>query len=328
MKKPTEHTINNRTLETFDTIESELLLHKDKNYLFNLSHMGVLDVNGDRAIEFLQGQLTCDLKSISDIEMIQGAQCNLKGRILSLLDIVCWDGIKLILPRDLLEATQNSLIKPAQLSRVSINQNNDLAILGFYLQNQNDLLPANLSFFSKELYAQAQGNDFCYYHLGNGFYIFIIKADKVDEFCVPFIAHQQYSGSLTWHTLRLNHRQIDIYPQSRGVFLPHRLSLHETKYLSFDKGCYKGQEIIARTQYRATIKHELQINSITTNEPLFAGQLVFKKDEDIELGELVDYSYLGSGRYLIAVSIKKDTVDSVRFQNHSHSVILEKPLSL
>ncbi|HHG8558750.1 TPA: folate-binding protein YgfZ, partial [Legionella pneumophila] len=82
MKTILEHLVNNRSLITFRPIESELLLNKQKNYLFDLSYLGVIDFLGEKSIDFLQGQLTCDLRLVSDVSMIQGAQCNLKGRIL------------------------------------------------------------------------------------------------------------------------------------------------------------------------------------------------------------------------------------------------------
>lgn len=330
MNNTFDHLINSRVLTTFNAIDIELILNKKKNYLFDLSYIGVLDISGDKALDFLQGQLTCDLRLVSDIQMIQGAQCNLKGRILSLLDIINWNGFKLVLPKDLIEPTQISLIKTAQLSRVSIQENSTLKLFGFYLQNSEDLLP-DLTFFPNNLYAQAHSTNYCYYHLGNGFYIFIIQEDIEQQFCKPFIEKNQLVGSLTWHTLRLFNQQIDIYPESRGLFLPHRLDLHQTQYISFDKGCYKGQEIIARTHYRATLKHELKIYSIKTEENLFSGQKLYKVAEatepgETELGELIDYSSLGNNTYLVAVSVLKGSYQLTRFQGHSKSIQLEEPL--
>ena len=322
MKNTCDHLINSRALTTFNPLDNELTLNKKNNYLFDLSYLGVLNVVGDKAQDFLQGQLTCDLHLVSDIQMIEGAQCNLKGRILSLLDIINWNGFKLVLPMDLVESTQSSLTKSAQLSRVSIEQNNDLKVFGFYLQNPNDIIPES-TFLPNNLYAQARSTNYCYYHLGNGFYIFIIQADIEHEFCKVFSEHNQLLGSLTWHTLRLYNQQIDIYPESRGLFLPHRLGLHQTQYISFDKGCYKGQEIIARTHYKATLKHELRIYAIKSEQNIYSGQRLLKLADETELGELIDYSPLGNNHYLIAVSILKEGAQSARFEGHSEAISLE-----
>ncbi len=324
MNNTFDHLVNSRVLTTFNSLDSELALDKKNNYLFDLSYLGVLNVLGDKAQDFLQGQLTCDVRLISDIQMIEGAQCNLKGRILSLLDVINWNGFKLVLPDDLIELTQISLTKTAQLSRVSIEKNNDLKVFGFYLQNPKDIIP-DATFLPDHRYAQAHSANYCYYHLGNGFYIFIIEAGIEHEFCKIFLEHNQLLGSLTWHTLRLYNQHIDIYPESRGLFLPHRLNLHQTQYISFDKGCYKGQEIIARTHYRATLKHELRLYVIKSDKKIYSGQKLLKITDETELGELIDYSPLGNNHYLIAVSILKEAVPCTRFEGHNEAVSLQMP---
>ncbi len=300
-----DYLINSRSLQTVYPIQQELALEPTSNYLFDLSYLGVLNVAGDLAQEFLQGQLTCDLRLVNDIQMIQGAQCNLKGRILALLDVFNWHGIKLLIAKDLLEQTQNSLAKTALLSRVVLTSNDQVQVFGFYLQNQQDLLPP-IRFFPEQLYGLSQSQDFCYYHLGHGFYIFIVDKQSVNEFTAPFAVQKRLLGSLTWHTLRLRTKEVSIYPESRGLFLPHRLDLHTTSYLSFDKGCYKGQEIIARTHYRATLKHELKLFEVHTEARLYSGQKIVAEQGQVEIGEIIDYSYLGEHHHLIAVSILKE----------------------
>jgi tRNA-modifying protein YgfZ len=318
------HLVNSRALTTFSSIATELALNPKKNYLFELPHFGALTVQGEKTVEFLQGQLTADIAKVTDIQMIQAAQCNLKGRILALMDVINWNGIKLILPQDILEQTKISLSKTALLSRVTIEEHLNYNYWGFYFQNAEDIIP-NTVFLPKDLYAKAEGLDFCYYHLGDGFYVFMAHKQLTPAFTQPFIEQKQLLGSLTWHTLRLSEYQLTIYPESRGLFLPHRLDLHQTHYLSFDKGCYKGQEIIARTHYKATLKHELRIYQINTTQALSAGQKLFKVNEDIELGELVDYSILDDAHYLIAVSILKDSPLEVRIEKNNPPLQLEPP---
>lgn len=323
MNTPIEHLINSRPLTTYHSLEIELKRNNEKNYLFDLSYYGVLDVNGEKAIDFLQGQLTCDLRAVSDIQMTQGAQCNLKGRILALLDIINWQGIKLVLPKDLLESTQNSLTKTALLSRVSLNENKTLKVFGFQLQNPTDLIPDS-AFLPHAICAQASSLNYCCYHLGNGFYIFVVSEEFAPALCKPFIDQDQMYGSLTWHTLRLMNKQLEIYPESRGLFLPHRLGLHETHYISFDKGCYKGQEIIARTHYRATLKHDITLAIINTAQKIFSGQKIFRIIEGTEVGELIDYSELGNNSYLISVSMLKEQITTALFEGHTDPIHLVK----
>ena len=139
------------------------------------------------------------------------------------------------------------------LSRVNLKENNSLKVLGHYLQNPGRISFLTLIFFLRILYGLTYGAGYCCYHLGHGFYMFLAQPECAEKICEKFGENDQFLGSLTWHSLRLAQQQIDIYPESRGLFLPHRIDLHQTPYLSFNKGCYKGQEIIARMHYKATI---------------------------------------------------------------------------
>jgi folate-binding protein YgfZ len=308
------HLINKRTLTCFTQIEKELDLQPENNYLFDLSYLGVLEVQGTNAAEFLQGQLTCDLQSLTETHIVQGAQCNLQGRILALMDVINWNGVKLVLPNDLIPATIKSLNKTALLSRLSLQENNELAVLGLYVQDPLDFLP-NTNSFPSEIDASTYGDHYCCYHLGQGFYMLLAKSEFAKEMLDYFSQKNQLCGSLTWHTLNLKRKRMSIYPESRGLFLPHRLDLHQTPYLSFNKGCYKGQEIIARMHYKATLKHQLAVYSLTTEESLYSGQKLFNDSTHTEIGELVDFSLLKEKEYLLAISILKDAEPTVLFEH-------------
>lgn len=58
-----------------------------------------------------------------------------------------------------------------------------------------------------------------------------------------------------------------IYPDTSGKFLPHELNLDKLNAISFNKGCYTGQEIIARMHYRGKLKKHLYLGQTTTTEP-------------------------------------------------------------
>ncbi len=255
--------------------------------------------------------------------MQQAAMCNLKGRILSLLDVINWQGFKLIVPGDILADTQTSLAKTAMLSRVKLEPDTVYKIYGFYLQNKDDLLPTDLSLPTEPLSIRSTDEACCYY-LGNHLYVILIKNEKIQALTKTFIAKQQLRGSLAWHQLQLKHKQLTIYPETRGLFLPHRIDLHLSGYLSFDKGCYKGQEIVARTHYRAKLKHGLQIATIETDEPLHAGKKLFNATRGTEIGELIDYSPIGQDNYLIAASMLFEHPSTLLLENQQKTVTFKE----
>lgn len=312
-----------RQLTTFTPLQQELSCDSNKNYLFDLAYLGGIHVAGERASEFLQGQLSCDLREVNEQQMRKGALCDLKGRILALLDVVSWSGhgFQLILPRDLLPRTKASLAKTAMFSRVTLHSENNYQLFGFHCQNENDLIPFNLKLFNTP-YDVLQQDNYCCYCLGNNFYIFLVHNNHTQTLRDQFSTCSQYRGSLAWHALQLQQKRIEIYPESRGLFLPHRLGLQLSDYLSFNKGCYKGQEIIARTHYRAKLKHELKIFKITTNENLRVGQKIVNDKGNVEIGELVDFCPLENNQYLIAASVLLEYSQPVRFEDHKNTLAL------
>lgn len=306
--------INNRPLTRFEPLANELTYSAQKNYLFDLDYLGALKLEGENALEFLQGQITCDVNKISSKQISQGALCNLKGRVMALLDVLNWNGLHLVLPNDLLLETQNSLSKPAMFSRVKINSSSSYKLFGLYLQNAQDIIPLNLALPNKhhELASDEQG---CIYCLTENLYIVITRESNTEKVAEPFIKNAQWRGSLAWHVLQLQHKMTEIYPETRGLFLPHRLDLHETDYLDFQKGCYKGQEVIARMHYRAKLKHKMRIYTIQANQILKSGDKILSSEGDKEIGELIDFSPLADNNWLIAASMLIDAPEEGRIND-------------
>ena len=298
------------------------LMNPSKNTLFDLPSLCALKIVGDNASTFLQGQLSCDVEAVNTHQMRQSAFCNLKGRVLALPDVLAFHNLlHLILPFNLLEKTEKSLVKTAVLSRVTLEVEKNYHLLGFYLKDTNGPLPLE-GVWPTEKYAVLSTDNACAYHLGDGFYVMLVQKNNLEHIKAPFIKQNLFEGEHAWHTLRLGHGDIQIHPESRGLFLPHRLGLHTSGHLNFDKGCYKGQEIIARTHYRAKLKHALKMFAIETDEPLHPGLRLMTEDNKQEIGELIDFYLLQNNQYLIAASVLLEHPSITRFEAHNTPITL------
>ena len=312
--------VNTRQLTSVLPLSDEFTYAPDTNYLFDLDYLGVIDVMGEKSTEFLQGQLSCDLREVTSLQIQQGALCNLKGRVMALLDVIKWLDIHLVLPIDLLDATQASLAKTAMFSKVKLERSPSFQLMGFFLQNTHDLIPFDMTLPSEPLKVTVNEQQVLCYHLGNHFYLFLVTPEQASSLKDQFNQHQQRRGSLAWHALQMQENRIEIYPESRGLFLPHRLGLQLSGYLSFNKGCYKGQEIIARTHYRAKLKHEMKLFTIQTSHSPASGDKLVTEDGHVEIGELIDYCPIGDEKFLVATSIVFDHPDIVQI-NHQPAAI-------
>jgi folate-binding protein YgfZ len=301
----------------------ELALKNNKNYIFKLNNLQSLNVIGEKSVEFLQGQLTADISKVNANQMTPSALCNIQGRIIALLNVVSWHGLQLILPKDLAEIVQNNLQKKALFSRVKIETSKSQEIFGFYLQNPNDKVPLDAN-LPKAKYSITYNDAYCCFSITDNLFIFIVNNDYLENFTNEF-SNEQILQSGIFHSLYLKAGYIDIYANTTGLFLPHRLDLQKTQYLSFNKGCYIGQEIIARTHYKAKLKHSLKQFLINTSEPLCAGQKIYLSNSDnkTEIGELIDFSPIGNDNFIIAISSVFDHDLTVHFENHKSTTALK-----
>lgn len=302
----TSYWINQREYTALHPLPTELHCEDRTNCFFDLPHLTAVVLEGDNSQSFLQGQLSCDITEVTPTTMRQGALCNLQGRVMALMDVICWQNFQCILPRDLADATITSLAKAALFSRVKLSKQHEGFFFGFQLQDDQDWIPFQATLPSAPR-AMVSTATYCCYHLGSGRYLFYTTQKNLfDTERSHFAQNNRLRGSLAWHALQLRAHEVSIYPSSRGLFLPHRLGLQLRGYLSFEKGCYKGQEIIARTHYRAKLKHALQPFELTTQEPLSSGKKMVGQGARTEVGELVDFCPIATDRYLISASVLLD----------------------
>lgn len=318
--------IDTRSYSAFQPLELELQYQSNKNYLFDLDYLATLSVVGSKAAEFLQGQLSCDIRAVTENDMRQGVMCNLKGRILAALDVLLMEQhqFTMVMPYDLRADIHTLLIKPAMFSRVQVSCSS-FRVFGFYMQNENDLLPAGLSLPS-ERYAVTRHEHMWCYHLGGGYYLFLVESHYADVLVKSFLSADQYRGSLAWHASQLQRLRVEIYPGSQGMFLPHRLDMHHSGYLSFDKGCYKGQEIIARMHYRSTHKYALICLKVHTDCDLSVGMPLYDEDGHNIVAELIDYCPLGNNEFNIVVSVL-NSYSQGDFKSFSNNIIIKEVAS-
>jgi folate-binding protein YgfZ len=296
------YNIFSRSYTSNHSLPNELNFKPESNYLFDLDYLTVLSVHGEKRIEFLQGQLSCDLRQVLSSQMQQGALCNTKGRILAMLDVVSFDNqeVGLVLPIDLNDDTLKSLSLSAMLSRVQLRPN-PWRIFGFWRQNQTDITPFEMALPQKKQGVVYHEGIYCY-QLIESFYIFIVPPQRVEACCAPFVEQEKYRGSLAWHSLQIQQLAVEIYPETKGHFLPHQLNLEKAGYINFDKGCYKGQEIIARMHYRSTKHYQLSCHTLNFATQPTSSIVLHTEEAGPILGELVDYCYRGDGQYDVVVS--------------------------
>ncbi len=309
-------TINQRPFSLTLPLSEELEFDSRQNYIFELSNYTTLEISGEKAMEFLQGQITCNVYEVNHQKIRRGAQCNLKGRILALMDVVLWnERLLLILPTDIAESTRLTLQKTAIFSKVSLKQSTSIKVFGLCVHDQSNILLD----IPQSLQEARNTSEYCCYRLTDKLLMILTEAETDLPLTSSSFIHK---GDLAWHALSLRAGFMSIYPNSRGIFLPHNLGLHRTNTISFEKGCYKGQEIIARMHYKAKLKHQTKLYKAASQEPFFSGQKIYDIETQQEIGEVIDFCPCADRQYIVMICSTREILDEVRLEKHEKNLML------
>lgn len=220
-----------------------------------LDHERLLDVSGVDATRFLQGQLTCDVTALAAGGSTLGARCNPKGRMQSSFRLLKLSDERYLLAMDaqLLAPQQTDLAKYAAFFKVQLSDCTEQWVrLGLWGRQTADALAA------ASLSPAADNAD-------TG--LAVALNDDTLELWVPIDRARDTIHSLTdkaqpvalnaWqlHLIRLGIGQV--HNQTRENFIPQMLNLQQLGGVSFKKGCYTGQEIVARMQYLGKLKRRM-----------------------------------------------------------------------
>ncbi|MCK5898452.1 MAG: folate-binding protein YgfZ [Methylococcales bacterium] len=244
----------NPTWQDFLHQHPAVLLKIATQTLYQIDQLAILRVTGSDATVFLQGQLSCDVKKLSPQNSFFTAFCNAKGQVISTLLILKKDDHFLILlPQALLEKVQKKLQMYIMRSKVHLkNVSAELCLLGV---SEVDLAQDNFS---------RQGD---FIKLPQSRYLMISSVEKVIDFCFEKLNEGfLFQTSKRWHYFDLQAGLAWLTPDSSERYIPQMLNVEKFGGISFDKGCYTGQEVIARTHYLGKAKREL----ITTDAETIA----------------------------------------------------------
>ncbi|MGY4662544.1 folate-binding protein YgfZ [Pseudomonas chlororaphis] len=259
----------------------------DSAFFCSLSHEGVLAVRGPDASKFLQGQLTCNLNYLSDSQSSLGARCTQKGRMQSSFRILLEsDGCLLAMATELLEPQLADLKKYAVFSKAKLSDESALWAR-FGLGNADTLL-AGLGLELPPEDGAVARND--------GLIAIRVSADRTElwapadqaEVLREKLAAQLPEGDLNqWLLGQIRAGIGQVMPATRELFIPQMLNLQAIGGVSFKKGCYTGQEIVARMQYLGKLKRRLYRLALNAEELPAPGTPLFSPTHGSSIGEVV-----------------------------------------
>ena len=281
----------------------------DSAFFCTLSHEGVLAVIGNDASKFLQGQLTCNLNYLSETRSSLGARCTQKGRMQSSFRILLEpEGCLLAMARELVEPQLADLKKYAVFSKSTLTD--DSASWVRFGLNQADAVLQNLGLdLPAETDSVARANGLIAIRVSPGRAELWTAADQADSLLQQLKAQLVEADLDQWILGQIRAGIGQVMPQTRELFIPQMLNLQAVGAVSFKKGCYTGQEIVARMQYLGKLKRRLYRLHLEAGELPEPGTPLFTPANTGSVGEVVIAAHAENGIELLCV-LTADAVEA------------------
>lgn len=274
--------------------------------IFPLSHLAVIAVAGEDRAKFLQGQLTCDINSLSESQASIAAFCNPKGRVIStMLAAKTADTFLLILPASLLDKVLNKLKMYVLRSAVRLSdQRENLTVIGMHcslsVATELNLSTGNFA---------VSGNDPLMIKLPSVSPRYLAIASQPESTTTLSQRHGFIIGDAEeWHYQDISSGFPWFEAEQSELYIPQMLNLDRLGGISFNKGCYTGQEIIARTHYLGKAKRNLFLAESDCTMPVLPkpGQTVLDEDTKQSVGTLLSAESFSQNTRLLVVLQAED----------------------
>ncbi|MCW9718888.1 CAF17-like 4Fe-4S cluster assembly/insertion protein YgfZ [Avibacterium sp. 21-599] len=216
--------------------------------IINLLQYRVISVQGLEAEKFLQGQLTCDVNGLADGQSTLTAHCDPKGKMSSIFRLLRENAEQfyLIVRHSLLPSALDNLKKYAVFSKVVFSEQ-DWQIIGVLDKAKCGAISA----------------DFCV-EIGQSERAILLN---------KHVQQIDFTGSIAqWELAEMQAGYPILSPESQNEFIPQALNLQCIEQaISFQKGCYIGQETVARAKYRGINKRAMFLLNTQTDDPVQLG---------------------------------------------------------
>ena len=253
---------------------------------------GLLAVTGDDAASFLQNQFSNDVKAVSEQQSQLNSYCTPKGRILSVFRLFkIGDSYYLRMPITLIESIQKRLQMYVLRSKVQLtNASTSFARFGLAGPGASAQLEAITNSVPSEINIMVSNAEQHITRLpGNERFEVYTSTEQAELLWSQLKSHAQTKTNDCWPLLDILAGIPTIYPETSEHFVPQMTNLQLINGVSFKKGCYPGQEIVARMQYRGTLKRRMHLVQLPGTPPAPGSNIIsISGGKPHEAGEIVD----------------------------------------
>jgi folate-binding protein YgfZ len=295
-----------------------------ENKFIVLDKTSTIKVEGDDRVQFLQGQLTQDINLISQNKALYAGFCNPKGRVLAfMLSYLNHESIHIQIDSSVQEFILQKLRMYILRSKVSLNLVNEtFTCIGFV--GSKALLAKKIQPPKNYLdIIQSDGIMIMRLGIDDDRYQLMGETSKINDFMKLNFSEYSSMSLDDWNNLNILDGIPEIYPTTQEAFIPQSLNMDLIEGINFKKGCYTGQEIVARTHYLGRVKRRMYRVFIKSQVDLNPGDQILNKNGE-EIGQLVRSAKQNGDKTNMLIELRVDQAhDALFIKSNSIEVFLE-----
>lgn len=279
--------------------------------LMTLDDWALATLTGADAEKYLQGQVTADVAQLTEHQHLLAAHCDPKGKMWSNLRLFRrQDGFALIERRSLRDAQLTELKKYAVFSKVTIAPDDEhvlLGVAGFQARAALNNLFSELPDAEKQVVSEGETSILWFEHPAERF-LLVTDAATAERVTEALRGEAQLNNSQQWLALNIEAGLPVIDAVNSAQFIPQATNIQALGGISFKKGCYTGQEMVARAKFRGANKRALWTLAGRASRVPEAGEdLELKMGENWRrTGTVLAAVQLDDGRLLVQVVMNND----------------------
>jgi folate-binding protein YgfZ len=300
-------------LQSFGDSRNELAA-ANGNIITSLSHLGLLEISGEDAVSFLQGQVTNDVKKLDGSNSQYAGYCSPKGRLLALfLAFAHADHLHLQMPVSILEPIMKRLKMYVMRSKVVITEKSaDILCFGIAGPNAQSTLTTLFNKVPQAAQELITLDDATLLRLAGDTprYQVFTHTENAERIWNALSSNCTKVGKSVWDYLEIQAGIPEIVPATQEAFVPQMVNLDSLDGINFKKGCYTGQEIVARTHYLGKVKRRTQLANINTEEIPQAGDTIQVVGHEEAIGQIVRAAPAPNGGVDALIEIRLENLNS------------------
>jgi len=304
-------------------------------FLVSLENYSAISLKGEEQTSYLQGQVTCDVNSSNDNNLLVGAHCNAKGKVFSVFRLINRNSAHLLIQsKASIGDSISELKKFGVFAKVDITPTDELSFIALVGEQAATILQDNFNQIPDILtpIVQSDTTTLVYIAGKQARYLLIDENQVLDNIVNKFNLPIYHSSA--WSLLEINEGFPQLSSKSSGEYVPQMLNLQAINGISFTKGCYLGQETVARMQYLGKNKRALFSLKTHLTQPLEDDDIIEKQlgDNWRKAGDILTKYQSDDGHCFLQAVLNNDLEDStvlrIKSQPESRVTVQTLPYSL